>query len=112
MKDLLAKQNEHLEIIANLMKTDRLMQLAQTYGIREIDKEDSHSSDKLDEIASSIRLATDSQKDERRERKDRYKQEDETGKKHLDELKKIQTTLVEKNNLRNIADKSKDTPIL
>ena len=37
MLDLLAKQNAHLETIENLLKTDRLMQLAQTYGIHQID---------------------------------------------------------------------------
>jgi len=37
MLDLLAKQNAHLEAIENLLKTDRLMQLAQTYGIHQID---------------------------------------------------------------------------
>jgi hypothetical protein len=54
MEDLLEKQIKHLSTIEGLLKTDRLMQLSQTYGIHNIDKEDENSSKDLDHIASTI----------------------------------------------------------
>jgi hypothetical protein len=129
MEELLEKQNKHLEQIANLMKTDRLMQLAQTYGIRNIDEEDNHASIQLDHIATSI----DSLKKQEHEDKTESSIKDNTNtntivetlqkttkeskyasekqaKEHLAELKNLQKVFKD-NNFKTVAEKSITTPI-
>lgn len=125
MIDLLAKQNEHLLSIVNLMKTDRLMQLAQTYGINEIDKESDKEENTLLEISDSIKtglqqenqhyrnehsIITEYRKEDNKDQEKLNKHDDENAKKHLDALKKIQIG-IEKNNFRDIADKAKGEPV-
>ena len=125
MIDLLAKQNEHLQTIVNLMKTDRLMQLAQTYGIKEIDKEDNKATETLGEISSDIKssikqenlhynaehsIITDYRKEDVKEQEKLNKHNDDIAKKHLEALKNIQKG-IEKNGFRDIADKAKGEPV-
>ena len=125
MIDLLAKQNEHLLSIVNLMKTDRLMQLAQTYGISEIDKESGKEESTLLEISESIKtglkqenqhyneehsLITEYRKDDGKDQEKLNKHNDDMAKNHLDVLRKIQIG-IEKNNFRDIADKAKGEPV-
>ena len=126
MIDLLAKQNEHLLSIVNLMKTDRLMQLAQTYGISEIDKESGKEESTLLEISESIKtglkqenqhyneehsLITEYRKDDGKDQEKLNKLDDDRAKKHLDALKKIQIGIDKNNNFRDIADKAKGEPV-
>ena len=54
MEELLKQQIKHLATLESLMKTDRLMQLAQTYGIHNIDNEDDAASKTLGHISDSI----------------------------------------------------------
>ena len=125
MIDLLAKQNEHLLSIVNLMKTDRLMQLAQTYGINEIDKESDKEEHTLLEISESIKtglqqenqhyrddhsIITEYRKEDNKDQEKLNKLDDDRAKKHLEALKKIQIG-IEKNNFRDIADKAKGEPV-
>ena len=126
MIDLLAKQNEHLLSIVNLMKTDRLMQLAQTYGISEIDKESGKEEHTLLEISESIKtglkqenqhyneehsIITEYRKDDGKDQEKLNKHNDDIAKKHLDALKKIQIGIEKNNSFRDIADKAKGEPV-
>jgi hypothetical protein len=129
MEEILLKQNKHLEEIVNLMKTDRLMQLANTYGIHNIDVEDDHASDELEHIADSI----DSFKKEQHEDESKSgikdknntktivdsidksgreskKTSENQSKEHIAELKKLQKAFKD-NNFKGVAEKSLATPI-
>ena len=136
MEELLLKQNKHLEQIVNLMKTDRLMQLANTYGIHNIDTEDEHASKDLDHIADSIdsfkkeqhedesktntkdkdntKTIVDSvdksSKESKKTSDDSKKTSEKHSKEHIAELKKLQKSFKDAN-FKGVAEKSLATPI-
>jgi hypothetical protein len=96
MIDLLAKQNEHLLSIVNLMKTDRLMQY--------------DSSKTLDEISKYVKIIIEQEKENKKEHKKEIdiKEEYDTERedKHLDELRDIKNSIEKGNRYRNTADKA------
>ena len=129
MEEILLKQNKYLEEIVNLLKTDKLMQLANTYGIHNIDIEDDIATDELEHITESI----DSFKKEQHEddaksgikdksntktivetidksSKESKKSSEKHSKEHIAELKKLQKSFKDAN-FKGVAEKSLATPI-
>ena len=106
MIDLLAKQNEHLLEVLKLLKQDRLLQVAQTVGVLEIDQDDLVMAGIMTGISKDIRKGYELGVKTEIEHRKEVKAEHDVDIAHHIVLTSIKDSIDRSNQDRGIADKA------
>jgi hypothetical protein len=115
MEDLLKRQSDQLAQVVRLLTITRNIDIANTIETHKMLSDEDHIAKKLDDIHETIKniesnITKNDIVDVSRDL-DVKKLSEETSNSHLEALKKIQETLAQNNEYRNIANRAKDQPI-